>query len=147
MSKWAQPPLRRRNWKSFLLLMLEWYCIALTLKTKVGKIFVLLLAPNCTRRWPCKTHHFAECCHKFSYTKDYIFGYTALTGYFTGKSECFDMAKGSSGGASTNVFIVTCWSMSHSSLNNHENMPYPVWKYLPCRSPQFTSLLSVTDPK
>ena len=33
-------------------------------------------------------------------------------------------------------FIVIHWSMSHSPLNNNENMPYPVWKYLAYESPQ-----------
>ena len=28
------------------------------------------------------------------------------------------------------VFIVIQWTMSHSSLNHNENMPYPVWKCL-----------------
>ena len=28
------------------------------------------------------------------------------------------------------IFIVIHWTMSHSSLNNNENMPYPVWKCL-----------------
>ena len=34
------------------------------------------------------------------------------------------------------VFIVIQWTMSHSSLNHNENMPYPVWKCLPYVSAQ-----------
>ena len=34
------------------------------------------------------------------------------------------------------IFIVIHWKMSHSSLNNNENMPYPVWKSLPYGSSQ-----------
>ena len=36
----------------------------------------------------------------------------------------------------TAYFIVIHLTMSHSSLNNNENMPYPVWKYLAYRSSQ-----------
>ena len=34
------------------------------------------------------------------------------------------------------ILIVIHWTMSHSSLNNNEIMPYPLWKYLPYGSPQ-----------
>ena len=34
------------------------------------------------------------------------------------------------------IFIEIRWTMSHSSLDNNENMPYPVWKCLACASSQ-----------
>ena len=39
------------------------------------------------------------------------------------------------------VFIVIHWTMSHSSLNNNENVPYPIYKCMPA-----TSLLTLCTP-
>ena len=40
------------------------------------------------------------------------------------------------------VFIVIQWTVTHSSLNHNENMPYPVWKF--CRT-GYRNLCIITD--
>ena len=42
------------------------------------------------------------------------------------------------------VFIVVQWTISHSSLNHNESIPYPVWKCLPYGSSQLLNVIRDT---